>query len=71
MIPFRPGDRVKMTDRYAKIMMSGKKPPYVVNWPERRGVITSANRSDVFIKWSDRRTLEQYPNGAIELDLKR
>jgi hypothetical protein len=64
----RLGDRVKLTDRYATVLMRHWKGPRtkIVDWRSRRGVVARLNMADVFIKWDDRNTVDSVPIKAVE-----
>ena len=64
----RLGDRVKLTDRYAAVLMRHWKGPRTrqLDWRERRGVIARMNFADVFVKWDGRNTVDSLPIKAVE-----
>lgn len=62
------GDRVKLTDRYANVLMKqdrGQKPKSV-DWRSRRGEVTRLNCNDVFIIWDGITSADVVPHKAVE-----
>jgi hypothetical protein len=65
----RSGDRVKLTAKAAlgaASVPSNTRGLVRVDWAARRGTIMSANHGSALIKWDDRKTLDQWPNAALE-----
>ena len=63
------GDRVKLTDRAARMSNRGYCPMRrrtVIDWTQRRGVVWSGGQHAAQVKWDDRATLDQWPVKALE-----
>jgi hypothetical protein len=65
-MPFRSGDVVQLTTRYAKTCGKSKITPHI-ELTDRRGIVKRCNRNDVWVLWEGRMTLEQLPHRAVEL----
>jgi hypothetical protein len=63
-LPFDRGDRVKLTDRFAKVLLRG--PKVKIDWLARRGVVRRCNEFDVYVAWDGRNTLDSIPVKAVE-----
>jgi|tagenome__1003787_1003787.scaffolds.fasta_scaffold20987367_11 hypothetical protein len=66
---FSIGDRVKLTDRYASVLMNEDRGPprsRGVDWRARRGVVVRLNRNDVYVLWDGRATFDVVPYKAVE-----
>lgn len=64
-LPFAPGDRVKMTDRYATTLSKAKGSKTGI-WIGRVGTVRSCNSTAVCIVWDGRLSLDFVPLRAIE-----
>lgn len=65
------GDRVKLTDRYASVLMNEDRGPprsRGVDWRARRGAVVRLNSNDVYIVWDGRATFDVVPYKAVERD---
>ena len=61
------GDRVKLTDRYASVLMRSNGPkPKVMDWKARRGEVCRLNSYSVFVLWDGRRSPDPFPYKAVE-----
>lgn len=64
--PFAPGDRVKLTERYAKtlnIAVQAKR----VDWCTRRGIVRSCNATQVTIMWPGHSSPDYVQVNGVEL----
>jgi hypothetical protein len=64
MIQFQPGDVVKLTDRLANSLMKSERKRAI--WRNRRGVVHSANSSDVRIIWDGRKSFDSVQIKGVE-----
>jgi hypothetical protein len=64
----RRGDRVKLTDRYANVLMNDDRGPKSrgVDWRARRGTVWRLNANDVYIIWDGRTSWDLLPHKAVE-----
>lgn len=61
---FAKGARVKLTDRYAKVLSVGRGK---FKWIGRIGVVVSCGRDSVAILWEGRQSKDWLPIKAVEL----
>ena len=62
---FRPGDVVKLTHRFALVLM--RTPRCRVDWVARRGLVKWANNQSVYIVWDGRSSGDLVPLGGVEV----
>jgi hypothetical protein len=60
MTRFQPGDRITLTKRGAASLNNNMHPGRV-DWRGRRGVIGRISRSEAFVLWDGRRSLDPVP----------
>lgn len=61
---FPKGSKVKLTDRYAKVLSVGRGK---FKWIGRVGVVASCGRDSVSIRWEGRKSKDWVPIKAVEL----
>jgi len=62
--PFRKGEPVKLTDKYARAL--NMSPKTRVNWLVRRGVVKWSNSDTVSIIWDGTKAQQQVPSRGVE-----
>jgi hypothetical protein len=63
---FAPGDRVKLTDRYANTLSKAIQSKHM-DWRARRGIVRACNATQVTIMWPGRRSPDYIQVNGVEL----
>lgn len=61
----KPGDPVKLTERYANVLLRSRK--CKVDWLSRRGVVTMTGPRYVFVIWDGNRTIDYLDHAVVEI----
>ena len=64
-MPFKKGDPVKLTDRYAKTLNTAVQAKRV-DWRHRRGIVKACNETQVTIMWPGRRSPDYVQVNGVE-----
>jgi hypothetical protein len=65
---FRPGDKVKLTERAARGWNNGIHKTLRIDWKKRRGVVAKASSTRVYVIWDGVRSMDDpVPPHILEL----
>lgn len=63
---FAKGERVRLTRRYAKVLMKSDERTTHTDWLSRQGTVDRCNATTVSVLWDGRRTIDHIPVKGVE-----